>query len=92
MEFEWDELKNQENIKSRGIDFSLANNIFDGEHITFEDDRENYGEPRFISIGFLVGRMMVVVHTRRGNKTRIISMRKANVREQKTYKERFGTD
>lgn len=60
-------------------------------HATFEDTRFNYGEPRFITFGMLEKRLIVIAHTPRGHKTRIISMRKANNREQKIYKERLET-
>jgi hypothetical protein len=60
-----------------------------GSCATFEDTRIDYGEPRFITFGFLEGRMVVIAHTPRKDKTRIISMRKANNREQKTYQERL---
>lgn len=48
-----------------------------------------YGEPRFITLGQLKGRTVVIAHTPRGENTRIISMRKANSREQKNYQERL---
>jgi hypothetical protein len=59
--------------------------------ITFVDNRFDYGEKRFITVGVLAGRLVVTAHTPRGdNVTRIISMRKANRREQKIYQERLG--
>ncbi len=57
--------------------------------VTFEDTRYDYGEPRFVTLGRLEGRTVVIAHTPRGENTRIISMRKANSREQKTHKERL---
>jgi uncharacterized DUF497 family protein len=60
--------------------------------VTFEDTRYDYGEERFITLGLLAGRVVVIAHTPRGERTRVISMRKANSREQKTYQERLKTD
>ena len=60
-----------------------------GAALTIEDDRKDYGEDRFITIGFLDGRMVVLVWTPRNDTLRIISMRKANEREQTLYASRF---
>ncbi|WP_236841697.1 BrnT family toxin [Bosea sp. PAMC 26642] len=57
---------------------------------TPEDVRTDYGEARFITAGLLQGRMVVIVWTPRGDKRRIISMRKANDREQARYQSRLG--
>jgi uncharacterized DUF497 family protein len=72
------------------LSFEDAGIVFAGECVTFGDDRSDYGEPRFITLGKLEGRVVVVVHTPRNDKTRIISMRKANEREQKIYQKRLG--
>ena len=58
-----------------------AHEVFAGSTLTVEDDRQNYGEDRFITIGFLDGRMVILVWTPRSGTRRIISMRKANERE-----------
>lgn len=58
---------------------------FSGPALTVEDDRFDYGEPRFITIGLLRTRMVVVACTPRGETYRIISMRKANDREITRY-------
>jgi len=87
--YEWDEQKNKKNRFERGLDFTDAETVFSGACLTFEDSRFDYGEPRFITFGLLEGRLVVIAHTPRGEKTRIISMRKGNDREQKTYKERL---
>ena len=60
-----------------------------GPTLTVEDDRQDYGEVRFITIGFLDGTMVVLVWTARGSARRIISMRKANERERRLYGWRF---
>ena len=67
-----------------------AGEVLSGVTLTLEDDRKDYGEPRFISIGYLDGRMVVLVWTPRNTEFRIISMRKANDREQALYSPRLG--
>ncbi|MDE0152357.1 MAG: BrnT family toxin [Gammaproteobacteria bacterium] len=59
--------------------------VFEGTTLTDEDDRRNCGEARFITIGFLDGKMLVLAWTPRDGAYRIISMRKANERERKRY-------
>jgi uncharacterized protein len=90
MKYEWDESKSTSNLRKHGLSFEDADLIFSGTCITFEDDRYDYGEPRFITLGTLEGRVVVVAHTPRHEATRIISMRKANEREQENYQKRLG--
>ena len=66
-----------------------AGEIFAGATLTVEDDRQDYGEDRFITIGFLDDRMVILVWTPRDGARRIISMRKANEHEQALYTPRF---
>ena len=66
-----------------------AGEVFAGATLTVEDDRRDYGEDRFITIGFLDGAMVVLVWTPRDGAQRIISMRKANERERALYGPRF---
>lgn len=87
--YEWDNNKNQENLSKHGLSFEDTSIVFSGTCITFEDKRHDYGEKRFITLGPLLGRTVVIAHTPRGEKTRIISMRKANNREEKIYQERL---
>jgi len=88
MKFEWDENKNQSNIRKHGIRFEQAISIFDNIRLTRLDDRFDYGETRYISLGLLEGEVVIVViYTIRGDKVRIISARKANKEERKTYHE-----
>ena len=68
-----------------------ADEVFAGAALTVADDRQRYGEDRFITIGFLDGRMVILVWTPRNAAHRIISMRKANEREQALYTPRFGS-
>ncbi|WP_255449710.1 BrnT family toxin [Shimia ponticola] len=62
-----------------------ANEIFGVAHQSVRDTREDYGEPRWITMGYLDGRMVVLVWTERGDTVRVISLRKANEREQKRH-------
>lgn len=87
--FEWDEEKSRQNESKHGLSFHDAGTVFAGPCTTFTDERFDYGEERFITLGRLDGRMVVIAHTQRGDRTRIISMRKANSREQRLYAERL---
>ena len=87
--YEWDDEKNARNLRDRGLSFEDAEQVFDGPCFTFEDTREDYGEPRFITFGLLQGRLVVIAHTPRGGNVRIISMRKGNNREKKIYEEQL---
>ena len=66
-----------------------AGEVFDGDTLTVEDVRIDYGETRYITVGFLDARMVVLAWTQRGDIYRIISMRKANDREKAVYEPRF---
>jgi len=90
MDYVWDDSKSDANLQKHGLSFEDAKIVFSGVCVTFEDNRYNYGEPRFITLGALAGRIVVIVHTPRHETTRIISMRKANEREQKIYQKRLG--
>ncbi|MOA57052.1 hypothetical protein D3C78_1811530 [compost metagenome] len=84
MRFEWDEAKNLANIRKHGIDFSDVPDIFQHPMLALRDDRMDYGEERWISIGWIKVLMGVVVYTaRRGDVIRIISARKATKQEVK---------
>lgn len=84
---EWNKRKNEANFKKHGFHFESATLVFSGAYITQEDTRKDYGERRFLSMGTLGqnGRVVIVAYTHRGSKLRIISMRKANQREQKIF-------
>jgi uncharacterized DUF497 family protein len=86
MDFEWDEAKNQANLRKHGIDFADAVKIFSGPIVTRIDDRVDYGETRHVTVGVVGGLLVVtVVHTDRLGRYRIISARKASQRERKLY-------
>ena len=66
-----------------------AGDVFVDDTLTVEDDRRDYGEDRFITVGFLDETMVVLVWTPRDEAYRIISMRKTNERERALYTPRF---
>ena len=86
---EFDPAKRAATLDKRGLDMARAGEVFAGPTLTVEDDRRNYGEARFITIGFLDGAMVVLVWTPRNRTCRIISMRRANDRERTLYGSRF---
>jgi uncharacterized DUF497 family protein len=68
------------------VSFPYATRVFlDPQRIDREDNRLDYGEERRIVVGYIENRLFVVAYTRRGGVIRLISARKANVREQKTH-------
>ncbi|AVQ71092.1 hypothetical protein MTo_04090 [Microcystis aeruginosa NIES-1211] len=83
--FEWDENKRQANIEKHRIDFADLEAIFSGPIIERVDNRQNYGEIRVILVGTIDNIVLVVVYTWRGSVRRIISARRANNRERRTY-------
>ncbi|ELS02776.1 hypothetical protein Xen7305DRAFT_00024940 [Xenococcus sp. PCC 7305] len=86
MNFEWDEEKNAINLAKHGFDFADASKIFDFPMVVDLDLRENYGEDRWIGIGLLNGRVVVIVYTEINEQLiRIISLRKALSHERKRY-------
>ena len=85
MRFEWDETKRELNILKHGIDFIDAEEVFDGETVTILDDQFDYGEERFITLGLLEGRVVVIVHTETDDIIRVISARKATKNEEISY-------
>ena len=87
MEIEFDPAKRAITLIHRGLDFARCTEVFAGPHLQLEDTRQDYGERRFIVFGFLDGREVVIVWTPRGDARRIISMRKANEREIRRFKE-----
>ncbi len=90
MEYQWDEAKRLTNLRKHGIDFADVPAVFDGDILTVEDERLDYGEQRFVTFGLLKGRVIAVVHTEREDHTRIISARKATKYEQRTYFEQLS--
>jgi uncharacterized protein len=83
--YEWDEAKRRSNIQKHGIDFVGIESVFLGVTVTVVDDRVNYGEPRFVTLGLLSGRTVVITHTESDEVIRIISVRKATKNEEIAY-------
>jgi uncharacterized DUF497 family protein len=84
--FEWDETKAAENYAKHGVSFELATEVFnDPFAIERLDDREDYGEDRFILIGSAEGAIHTVVYADRNDRIRMISARQATKREQDDY-------
>ena len=87
MRVEWDEEKNKENIRKHELDFADAWEIFDAPMLVNLDTREDYGEDRWIGIGFLKTLVAVVVYTESEDVIRIISLRKALRHERARFEE-----
>ena len=88
MSFEWDEEKAAANVAKHGIRFDYAARVFlDPYRIEMPDDREEYGEVRYTTIGMVDNRVLVVVYTIRNGHIRLISARRAERYEQRQYHE-----
>ena len=85
--FEWDKRKAKSNLKKHGVSFEEAATVFgDPLSLTIEDPLHSEGEDRFVTTGQSNRkRLLVIVHTERGDTIRIISARVATPRERKTY-------
>jgi uncharacterized protein len=82
---EFDAAKNEANLAKHGIDMASATQFdFDTAMVT-SDARKSYGEARNIAVGYIGGRLHVLIFTKRGDVVRVISLRKANRREERTY-------
>ena len=82
-----DPAKRQRTLQERGLDMRRAKESFAGYHFTRVDDRFDYGEPRFTTVGWLDSRLVVFVWTPRGTARRIVSMRHCHEREAKTLRQ-----
>ncbi|MBD2196288.1 MULTISPECIES: BrnT family toxin [Calothrix] len=89
MEFEWNPNKAALNVEKHGVSFQEAATVFnDPLSVTFPDPAHSIGENRYIIIGMSRYReLLVVAHTDRDEKVRIISARKATRQERKFYEE-----
>ena len=76
--YEWDEAKSRKNLHDRGFSFDIIQGFDWSTAFTDEDDREDYGEDRWISVGIIELRLYVTVWTPRPPATRSISLREAN--------------
>lgn len=92
MKIEFDPAKNERNIRERDLPFDKAAE-FDWETASIiEDERRNYGERRFRAFGFIGDRLHAMVFTPREGGIRVISLRKANQREVKSYEQETQSD
>ncbi|MBF9044921.1 BrnT family toxin [Rhodobacterales bacterium HKCCE4037] len=82
---EYDPEKRAKTLELRGLDMARAGEVFEGPHLTFRDRRQDYGEERWVTFGHLDGRLVTFAWTPRGDALRVISLRKANGREEKRY-------
>ena len=91
MEFEWNPDKATLNIEKHGVSFQEATTVFnDPLSVTFPDSQHSLGESRYVIIGISrYGQLLIVAHTDRGEKVRIISARKATRQEQRFYEEGY---
>lgn len=85
MEYEWDERKRVANLMKHGIDFGITEGFCWNTALETIDDRADYGEKRWIALGLIDTRVHVLIYTKRAEKIRIISLRKANKREVEYY-------
>ena len=85
--FEWDLRKARSNLAKHGVGFKEASTIFgDPLSLTIPDPEHSLSEERYITVGrAFSGKLLVVVHTERGDNIRIISARRASRRERKFY-------
>jgi len=93
--FSWDARKSARNLRDRGFDFEFATQIFEGTTLERSDTRRDYGESRVIALGRAQDILLTVVYTDRAGadgevNRRIISARKGNRRERKTYEKAIG--
>ena len=86
----WDKAKRLATLAERGLDFADAELVFAGRNVTLPDRRRDYGEPRFITGGWLQDRFVIVVWTPRGDGRRIISMRHGHADEEAYCNEQMG--
>jgi uncharacterized DUF497 family protein len=89
LQFEWDETKAANNLHKHGVSFDEAATVFDDpEFITFLDEEHSAEEERYITIGLSKRRgLLMVAHTERGGRIRIVSARKATRKEEQFYAE-----
>lgn len=86
MTFQWDEEKNEQNVRKHGFDFADAWEVFQNPLIARIDNREDYGQDRWHGVGVLQRCTVVIVFAERDpDIVRIISLRKANKNEKRQY-------
>lgn len=85
-DFEWDEEKAQANRAKHGVSFEDAALVFqDEDRIEWLDEKKDYGEDRYTTVGLVKGRILFVVYTERAETLRLIMARRATKTEQRKY-------
>lgn len=84
MEFEWDEKKRIATIEKHGFDFNDASELFSGLHVTIV--AHSYFEQREIAVGLIQEKMVAVIFTKRGERFRLITIRRARENERRAYR------
>ena len=89
LQFEWDPNKAAKNVEKHQVSFEEAATVFDDPmFITFIDEEHSVDEERYITTGLSNrGRLLLVAHTDREGRIRIISARKATKKERRFYAE-----
>jgi uncharacterized protein len=88
MQYSYNKNKKALNLAKHGFDFDDAKLVIESKKtVTYEDDRFDYGEQRFITIGLLQNALVAIVTSETEKEIRIISMRKADKNEQAIYYE-----
>jgi uncharacterized DUF497 family protein len=85
--YEWDEAKRRANLAKHGVDFTRAEGFAWENSVVIEDTRRDHGEQRSRAFGKIGPRLYCLVFTPRGERVRVISLRKANPREIRRYAE-----
>lgn len=86
MQFEFDSVKAHSNLQKHGVSFAHAEQALRDDHAVTIEDPDAMGEQRFLTLGMdALGRVLVVCHTQRDERTRLISARKASKNEAKNY-------
>ena len=94
MQFERDDARARASVARHGIDFAVAQRVFDGPVLTRPDTRRDHGEARHVSVRRLGRAVIVAAHATRGDRRRLISARPASRRERRSCNERIqeGTE
>jgi uncharacterized protein len=85
MRFTWSETKRGLNLEKHGFDLADAPRVFAGPTYTYEDNRFDYLEQRFVTLGLLDNLVVSMVHTETPRLIRVISLRKATKNEQAIF-------
>ena len=86
MDFDFDPVKARSNLRKHGVSFAHAEQALRDDMALTVEDLDAMGEQRFVTLGMdALGRVLVVVHTQRGERTRVISARKASRGESEQY-------